>query len=173
VILKKMINDNENYTSDTVKLLESLIKYDSDLRIDAFKALITILPNDYSKKNDFKIYLIKIGKCIENNENISMDDITHLVNKDKMNENLFGIISIIINHIKDEQTSVNDTNQALKLLTGISSVKLTTYQLTYLLKIAFHTKNFILRENIVKYIKNIINENDQINIQISKSEINE
>ncbi|CAF1400499.1 unnamed protein product [Adineta steineri] len=61
-----MIKDEQNYTLDTVKLSQSLIRYDMDLRTDAFRALIAILPKNFSKMNEFKIDLVEIGKSIEN-----------------------------------------------------------------------------------------------------------
>ncbi|CAF1422893.1 unnamed protein product [Adineta steineri] len=80
--LKTMIKDEQNYTLGTVNILQSLIKYDIDLRIDAFKVLIEILPQDFSKMNKFKIDWVEIGKSIENDQSISIDDITQLINKD-------------------------------------------------------------------------------------------
>ncbi|CAF3062018.1 unnamed protein product [Rotaria sp. Silwood2] len=173
--LENIIQSQQNYISSAVKLLESLIKFDTNLRIDAFKALIPILPNNFSQIPDLKIDLIEIGTCIEDDEKISIDDLTRLIHKDKMNENLAGILPIIINRILSPQASVDDANQALELLTEISGVKQNEKsicdKLQYLLSIAFNTTNKKLRENIVAIIQNSVDENEQNNIQILKDQM--
>lgn len=173
--LENILQSKQNYTSSTVKLLESLIKFDTNLRIDAFKALITVLPNNFSQTPDFKIDLIEIGKCIEDDEKISLDDLTCLIHKDKNNENLAEILPMIINRILDPQASTADANRALELLTEISGVKQNENsiceKLEYLLSIAFNTTNNKLRENIVTIIQNSIDENEQNNIQIFKDQM--
>ncbi|CAF1332837.1 unnamed protein product [Adineta steineri] len=173
--LENIIQAKQNYTSDRVKLLESVIKYDTNLRIDAFKALITVLPDNFSQTTDFNIDLIEIGKCIGDDEKISIEDMTRLIHKDKMNENLAGILPMIINQIINSQVSIDDVNQALELLTEISTIKQNEKnicdQLHYLLSIAFNTTNTKVRENIIRIIQNSINENELNNIHILKDQI--
>ena len=173
--LENIIQTKENHTSDTVKLLESIIKFDTNLRIDAFKALITVLPNNFSQTIDFNIDLIEIGNCIGDDENITIDDLTCLIHKDKMNENLAGFLPMIINRIINPQVFVNDVNRALELLTEISALKqnekIICDQLQYLLNIAFNTTNVKVRENIIRIIQNSVDENKLNNIQILKDQI--
>ncbi|CAF1398910.1 unnamed protein product [Adineta steineri] len=173
--LENIIQAKQNYTSDTVKLLESIIKFDTNLRIDTFKALIAILPDNFSQTTDFNIDLIDIGKCIGDDEKISIDDLTRLIHKDKMNENLAGLLPMIINRIINSQVYGGDGNRALELLTEISDVKqnekIICDSLQYLLSVTFNTTNNKLRENIVRIIQNSVDEIEQNNIQILKDQI--
>ncbi|CAF4121327.1 unnamed protein product [Rotaria magnacalcarata] len=173
--LENIIQSKQNHTSSTVTLLESLIIFDINLRTDAFKALIMILPDDFSQTTDFNIDLIEIGKCIEDDKTISIDDLTRLLHKDRLNENLAGILPMIISRIVNSQVSLDDANRALELLTEISGVKqnekIIFDKLQYLLSIAFNTTNSKLRDNIVRIIQNSVDENEQNNIQILKDQI--
>ncbi|UJR34812.1 hypothetical protein I4U23_027593 [Adineta vaga] len=167
IALENLIKEEENSTLDTINILQSLIKYDIDLRSDAFKVLIKILPHD------FNIDWIEIGRSIEHDHNISIDDITQFIIKDPQNENLIVFLPMIIDRIQTHDVYVNETSkQVLILLIQISNVKqnenLLSDKLPYLLEVAFRTIHDEVRESIVKMIKNSIIECDQHDIQILK-----
>ncbi|CAF1555902.1 unnamed protein product [Didymodactylos carnosus] len=101
--LDNIVNDKRNHTPYAAKILKMLIKNDNYLREDCFKALIRILPVDYTKTN-FKIDLNEIAKSICDC-NISIENLSILVHKDKTAD-LSPILPIIIDRIVDQQVSV-------------------------------------------------------------------
>ncbi|CAF1488969.1 unnamed protein product, partial [Didymodactylos carnosus] len=162
--LDNIVNDKRNHTPYAAKILQILIKNDNDLREDCFKALITILPIDYTK-TDFKIDLNEIAKSIYDC-NISIENLAILVYKDKTAD-LSPILPIIIDRIVDQQVSV------LTLLGEISCFeqgdKLIGSQIENLLSIASDTTNNELRIKIVNIIENSIkSKEDRDNIEILK-----
>ncbi|CAF3705226.1 unnamed protein product [Rotaria socialis] len=164
--LKNLLEDQQNHTLETFQFLESLVKYDSNLSVEAFKILIRITPNN------FQFNLIEIEKFLGDNSNLSIDDLTHFIQTDKINETFIGILPLLINRIEDPKISIDDNNRLMELLNRISNVKQNELfiidQRAYFFYIIFNTTNHKLRENILQIIKNSINETTQKNSKIFK-----
>ncbi|CAF3462152.1 unnamed protein product [Rotaria socialis] len=162
--LNKIQTETQYHTSETIEILQSLVIYDLELRVDCFKVLVDILPQDYTKK-DVKIDFIGIVNSIASDKTICLEDIHTLVNKDA-NIDLSHILTLIIYRIDTDRKGV------LSLLSEISYLKvqskLSDIQILFLLRIAFECTNFDFREKIINILQSFVDKEDTDKIDFVK-----
>ncbi|CAM4888627.1 unnamed protein product [Rotaria socialis] len=161
--LKKIMNNSQNCTTVIIKTLESLVKYDVELRTDCFKALVNILPEDYPQQR-IKIDLISISECLDYDDDIDLEDISTLVKKNR-SVDLSQIVTLIIHRIDI------DGEAALNLLSEISHFELQVFdqmQIKLLLTVAFESTDFDFRVKIIDILETIIGKGFSDKTEISK-----
>ncbi|CAF2965994.1 unnamed protein product, partial [Rotaria sp. Silwood2] len=162
--LKNIMTIDQNCTIATIKTLESVIKYDLELRTYCFKVLVAILPENYTKK-DIKIDFASLMECINYDQNISLDDIRSLVKKDA-NVDLSYILTFILHRIHIER------DIALHLLSEIANRRIKTAldetQCKFLLALAFDCTDFDSRAKIINILETMVEKNVRDKMEILK-----
>ena len=145
--LDKIRTDNSNHSPYVLNILESVIKFDDDLQGEAFKVLVSILPDNYSKKG-FAIDLEEIAKNIYN---ASIDEILTLARKDKTVD-LSAIGALLIERI------VYGDNSAIEGLKEISSFnqgqQLALNNLRSLLFLVHNAVDPVFKKDVIEIIGN-------------------
>lgn len=165
--LEKVMAVDRNHTSQTVETLESLIKYDLELRMDCFQALVDMLPQDYTKKH-ISLDLVGILECIADDKDINLGMIRTLVRKDA-SVDLSHILTFIMHRI--------DTNRenALTFLGEISHLKeneaLSDIQIQFLLGVVSESTDSDFRAMVMNMLEMIDERAGKSKIEIVKRSV--